>query len=109
MTNIEELKRMAEQGNAEAQFLLGSIYLDENNGGDGIKWLRKSAMQGYGFAQDCICMCYEYGIGVPKDRTEANYWGKKAYENERRGAYVPNAYKQPQCIQRKIREVTGMK
>ena len=103
MANKEELKRLAENGDAESQFLLGVLYMDENKVEDGMYWLRKSAEQDYGHAQDCICLCYEYGIRVAKDKFQANYWGKKAEENERRGTYVLDVNKQPKCVQNQLR------
>jgi TPR repeat protein len=105
MLNENELKILSEQGNAEAQFLLGSMYMDENNAESGIYWIRKSAEQGYGHAQDCICMCYSYGIGVTENDFQANYWGKKAYENEERGTYIPNMHKLPKCVQNRLIEL----
>ena len=105
MTNEIELKRMAEQGNDEAQYLLGSMYMDEHHFADGMHWLKKSAIQGYGFAQDAVCLCYQYGIGVEIDKFQSNYWGKKAYENERSGNYIPNTYKLPKCVLTKLREL----
>ena len=103
MSNEIELKRLAEQGNVEAQYLLGSMYMDEHKAGDGMLWLKKSANQGYPLAQDCVCLCYEHGIGVAKDKFQANYWGKKADESERRGGYTPDAYKLPKCVQTVLR------
>ena len=105
MTNEIELKRMAEQGNDEAQYLLGSMYMDEYRVEDGMYWLKKSAVQGNGFAQDAVCLCYEYGIGVSKDKFQSNYWGKKAEENERSGNYTPDTFKLPKCVLTKLREL----
>lgn len=103
---IVELRQLAEQGNAEAQYQLGSMYLDENNPDEAVKWLTKSASQGYGFAQDCLSICYEAGIGgVKKDKIQANFWGKKAQETEMRGGYILNADIMPKCVQAFLRAI----
>ncbi|MFZ4396193.1 MAG: trypsin-like peptidase domain-containing protein [Kiritimatiellia bacterium] len=45
---------------------------------ESIKWLRKAADQGYIPAQTELLRCYEFGHGVPKDKTEALNWCRKA-------------------------------
>jgi len=69
------IKPLADQGNVEAQTLLGRMY----QRGDGVtkdhaeaaRWYRKAAEQGYAKAQDLLADIYKDGDGVPKDYTEA--------------------------------------
>ena len=69
---------------AVEQFQLGCRY----ETGDGVPkdleqavyWFRKSAEQGYAFAQSKLGMCYKSGNGVPKDLEQAVYWFRKSAE-----------------------------
>ena len=74
----------AEQGNAEAQFILGFCYYN----GEGVKqdnaeaaeWWHKAAEQGNAHAQHNLGVCYERGMGVEQDLAEAVEWYRKAAE-----------------------------
>jgi TPR repeat protein len=66
----------AGQGNAAAQFELGSYYTlepqrDYERAAD---LLRKSALQGFAPAQTSLAMLYLAGAGVSEDRVEAYAW-----------------------------------
>lgn len=83
----EEAKRItkaAEQGNADAQFLLGMRYYIgsgvQQDYTEAAKWFRKAAEQGYADAQFLLGKQYEQGIGVPEDPREAARWYAKAAE-----------------------------
>ncbi|MEQ1667296.1 MAG: DnaJ domain-containing protein [Sulfuriferula sp.] len=73
-----DLMKRAEQGNADAQFLLGVGY----STGKGLPqdyaqaalWYRKAAEQGNGFAQNNLGYAYKKGEGVPKDYIQAYMW-----------------------------------
>jgi len=81
---FEEAKRLAEDGDAEAQFNLGVMYDD----GEGVpqdykeafKWYTKSAEQGVAEAQHNLGWMYDKGEGVPQDQKEAVKWYRKAAE-----------------------------
>jgi TPR repeat protein len=81
---LADLKELARQGNANAQFNLGLCYSD----GDGVdkdqveavKWYRKAAEQGFADAQFNLGVCYSDGEGVIKDAGEAVKWYRKAAE-----------------------------
>lgn len=78
-------QKVANQGNADAQNLLGICY----KGGLGVAkdinkaeyWFRKAAEQGHANAQYCLGISYEKGIGVNRDHTKALNWLKKAADN----------------------------
>jgi hypothetical protein len=83
-----ELVKKAEAGDAEAQFLLGNAYY---YGGDGltinykeaVKWLAKSAEQGYTRARLTLGACYYDGKGVVKNEKEGvKCWTKAAEEGD---------------------------
>ena len=71
--------KAAEQGNAEAQYILGVFYAT----GEGVKkdllragaWYLKSAEQGHAWAQCDLGFCYYEGEGIRKDVEKAmNIW-----------------------------------
>lgn len=89
--------RMAEQGNPEAQYMLGIMYEDgsgvEQNLAKAFLWYEKSALQGYQDAQSTLAWMYDTGEGVPQDYYKAAQWYKKAAiqgdpESQNRLAYL---------------------
>ena len=81
---IDSIKAKAEQGDANAQFILGNCY--EYGEGvakdevEAVKWYRKSAEQGDAMAQVSLGFCYDSGTGVAKDEVEAVKWYRLAAE-----------------------------
>ncbi|MCL2076384.1 MAG: sel1 repeat family protein [Betaproteobacteria bacterium] len=80
--SLPELTRMAEAGDANAQFDLGSRY----SLGQGVpqdyrqafNWYRKAAEQGHDGAQNNLGSMYDRGNGVPQSLQQAIYWWRKA-------------------------------
>jgi len=75
---ITDLTQEAEQGDIEAQYVLGFLYqyalgvpTDHEKG---IHWIRQSAEQGHPEAQSDLGYAYAHGIGVPRDLTQAYAW-----------------------------------
>ncbi len=77
---VSELKPLAEQGNAEAQFNLGSLYYQgwgvPQDYKEAVKWLRKAAEQGHIFSQTTLGTVYAEGVPgvVEKDYPQALMW-----------------------------------
>ncbi|MDL2284681.1 sel1 repeat family protein [Oxalobacter sp. OttesenSCG-928-P03] len=77
------LKRLAERGNPEAQFLLAEMYLtgkgiriDERLAG---KWMLKAAEDGHADAQFAVGLFYRDGFGeFSQSYSRAFYWYEKA-------------------------------
>ncbi len=69
---------LAEAGDPEAQFFLGSMYF----AGQGVprdhakeaKWMQRAADQGFGWAQNMLGRMYSTGRGVEQDDTQAYMW-----------------------------------
>ena len=81
----QEVKKSAEQGNADAQWLLGNYYYYEGDGvpqsySEAVKWYRKSAEQGNADAQYGLGLCYYEGNGVSQSYSEAVKWWRRAAE-----------------------------
>ena len=76
--------RLAQQGDAEAQFIAGLFH----GGGEGIPvdyakayfWYQKAANQGHVDAQFNLAHLYLSGNGVPRDASKAIEWWQKAAE-----------------------------
>ena len=79
------LRLAALQGNAEAQFWLGTGYEQGWFGGrdysEALRWLRKAAQQGLPNAQFCLGQMYEDGEGVPQSDLVAASWYRKAADH----------------------------
>ena len=82
MGHFEELLRLAEQGDAKAQYNLGVMYRKGHgvpqNDAEAVKWYRKSAEQGDAHAQFNLGFMYNNGKGVPQNDAEAAKWYRKA-------------------------------
>lgn len=81
---FEDTLKKADQGDAEAQFNLGSLYLDgegvPQNSKKAVLWYTKSAEQGYSNSQMMLGTMYTSGESVPQDHIQAMYWYKKSAE-----------------------------
>jgi hypothetical protein len=83
--SLEGLRRLAEQGDAAAQFALGALYAT----GDKVKqdyteaahWFSLAADQGEAKAQSVLAAYYWDGTGVPKDLSKAYFWAVLARAN----------------------------
>ncbi len=78
----EALRNAAESGNASAQFIVATRYLD----GEGVTqdvtraahWYQKAALVGLAPAQYRLATLFERGRGVPKDTATALIWYERA-------------------------------
>lgn len=71
------LEEQAEDGDAEAQLMIGCEYdFGEYAGNyeEAVKWYRKSAEQGNSQAQNNLGFCYQKGNGVEQSYEEAMKW-----------------------------------
>ena len=82
MITNNQLLKDAEQGDADAQCILGSRFATgdcvEKNEVKAAKWYRKAAEQGLARGQYNLAQRYRYGGGVDIDLTQAKYWYEKA-------------------------------
>ena len=72
-------RRAAEQGDAEAQFRLGNMYLRGmgdllQDDAEAVRWFRPAAEQGNARAQVKLGAMYAVGRGVPQDQIQAHKW-----------------------------------
>ena len=90
-SEFEDTLKLAQQGDAEAQYLLGYMY-DEGSGtkennAEAVKWYLKAANSGVAGAQYNLALMYENGEGIGKDIKNAIAWYTKS-------AIQGNAYAQ---------------
>lgn len=90
---LDETTLEAERGDVTAQTFLGRAYLDGDKGiGKGlgvgqdyfqsVKWFRKAAEQGDGYALRMLGLAYSRGEGVSRDYAQAAIWFRKAAEQD---------------------------
>jgi len=79
---LAKQEKLAEQGNAEAQFVMGQAYAGIHYHGrhvpTAIDWYTKAAEQGHSEAQFELGQCYSHGDGTNQDHGLSLYWYKKA-------------------------------
>ena len=84
MTEFEQTKELAEQGDAIAQYNLALMYDNgdgvEQNDAEAFRWYKKAAEQGHAIAQFNLGVMYDEGQGVNQDYAEAVRWYSKVAE-----------------------------
>jgi TPR repeat protein len=79
------LRKAAEQGSPEADWVLSTVYDFGKGGiavdhGEAFKWALKAAQRGHPVAQHNVASAYFYGRGVDKNLEQARYWYQQAAE-----------------------------
>jgi TPR repeat protein len=73
---------LAEKGDARAQYLLGTLYMEgkgvEQNDATAFMWFLRAANQGDATAQYNVGVSYAAGTGVPKSAVDAAKWFLRA-------------------------------
>jgi TPR repeat protein len=72
------LRKASAQGLALAECKLGAIYYEANDERAAFMWFERAASRDYSVAQFNVGMMYEIGLGVDRDREQAEYWWQKA-------------------------------
>lgn len=79
-------KKAADQGQADAQMTIGTMYLRgigvTKDYTEALNWFRKAADQGHAYGQSAIGLMYYNGDGVIQDYAEALKWFRKAADQE---------------------------
>jgi TPR repeat protein len=78
---LKWFRKAADQGEANAQNILGAMYYYgqgvAQNYALAVRWYRKAADQGHPTAQNALGWMYLYGQGVPQNYAEAVSWYRK--------------------------------
>lgn len=84
VTSSREWRKLAEQGDARAQFFLGYSYIEEIGVPqlyeEAVWWYAKAAEQGHPEAQHNLATMYYSGLGVSQDYRRAAKWFLAAAE-----------------------------
>ncbi len=91
-TDLAEVRRAAEDGDAAAQVKLGHVHwygdgVDQNYR-EAISWYRRAAEQGNVGGQLELGAAYWEGVGVPQDHAEAARWLRRAAEQGDPGGQI---------------------
>lgn len=80
--SVDELKKKAEAGDADAQWQLGNCYYSgtecKQDYGAAVKWLKKAAEQNQPAAEFWLGMCYGEGRGTERNTDEGLKWIRKS-------------------------------
>ncbi|MFT5449548.1 MAG: TPR repeat protein [Gammaproteobacteria bacterium] len=89
-TAKHQWRPLAEQGDAEAQANLASMYANGHGVAkdetEAVKWWRTAAEQGHAIARNNLGAMYAFGYGVAKNENEAMKWYQLAAEQGYSGA-----------------------
>lgn len=81
---LDAWRPLAEAGEAEAQFYLGTLYYHgegvPQSTADAARWYRRAADQGHAAAQHNLGVMRYAGEGMPQDQREALGWFRRAAE-----------------------------
>jgi TPR repeat protein/tRNA A-37 threonylcarbamoyl transferase component Bud32 len=103
-------RRAARAGHKEAQFQLGCILYDGDEGKadpvEAVQWFRRAAAQGHSRAKSRLGVCYEEGSGVEKNLPEAFRLYREAAEEGDAGAMtnLANCYEEGRGVAATINE-----
>ena len=79
---VELWRPLADQGNAEAQYRLGTLYAEgkgvEQNDATAMTWFMRAAEQGNALAQYNAGASYAGGLGIAKSDVDAAKWFRRA-------------------------------
>lgn len=78
VSNLEGLRKLAEQGDPAAQFAVGARYATgeevKQDYAEAVRWFNQAAEQGHVNAQAMLGAYYGVGRGVPQDLGKAYFW-----------------------------------
>ena len=82
---IPWLRKAAEQGSVESQFVLSTVYQSGRGGtpadpDESFKWALKAAQRGHPIAQHNVADAYLHGLGVDINLEQARAWFQRAAE-----------------------------
>ena len=102
-TGISQQYKLAQDGDAASQLLIGIRYLELRNSVKALYWFEKSASQGNAEAQMHLGNAYARGKGVPVDLVKAHMWlnlaaAQGGYEAQFRFEYLSSQLTPQQII-----------
>jgi len=92
--DIDNIRRQAESGHAESQFLLSQLCLQNRDLEGMAYWLREASERGVADAQAALGHCHERGLGMPSDCDTA----MQLYDRAIGGDSVVAAYRKAELL-----------
>jgi hypothetical protein len=83
--SLEELRKLAEAGDAEAQYWMAIRTVPQDDA-KAVQWFKLAADQGHVLAQARLASYYWAGRGVPKDFAKAYFWARLAWAQGDQGS-----------------------
>lgn len=112
-----EMRELAAQGDAEAQYNLGVMYRVAEDYKQALFWYGKAAAQGFAPAQYNLGVMYESGLGVVKDYVQAHMWwnlvASRGFDSGRKNRdrleakMTPRQIAEAQCLAREWKPSRG--
>ena len=96
--DIDNIRRQAESGHAESQFLLSQLCLQNQDLEGMAHWLRKASERGVADAQAALGHCHERGLGMPCDFAVA----MQLYDRAIGGQSVVAAYRKAELLYKSL-------
>jgi hypothetical protein len=84
--SLQRLTSASEQGDAIAQYWLGTYYHSSKDEARAVDWFKKSAAQGNADGEFDLAAAYELGRGIGQDQSEAAALYRKAADQDQVGA-----------------------
>ena len=88
---IRTIKTLADQGHADAQYMIAALYQQGKNHHKAFEWFEKSALQDNKESQSKVGLLYYTGLGVRQDYSKAFEFSLKAANKQVEASYLPVA------------------
>lgn len=89
---VQWFLRLADQGNADAMFMLGSLHDEDlNDPSAAAGWYRRAAEKGYAPAQYNLALLHQAAEGALRDAAQARRWYEACIGASSDAALVENA------------------
>ena len=95
---IDKIRENAENGQAESQFLLSQICLQNRDLDGMLRWLKAASASGLADAHAALGHCHEKGTGVARDFAVAH----KLYDQAIAGGSMPAAYSKAELLYKSV-------
>ena len=85
---ISRIYTLANQGNADAQYMLAALYQQHQDHYKAFEWFEKSALQGDEASQSKVGLMYYTGVGVRQNYSKAFEFSLKAANKQMEASYL---------------------
>ena len=103
---ISRIYTLANQGNADSQYMLATLYQQNQDHHKAFEWFEKSALQGNENSQSKVGLMYYVGVGVRQNYSKAFEFSLKAANKQMEASYLSVAvmYQKGQGVRQDYRK-----